>query len=180
MMTSLKRFFGKTVAAFGLVFAVTAFAPAAQAMDGRWQCVTFARSFSGINIRGNAHTWWDQAAGRYQRSSQPEVGAVLVMKSFGNGGMRLGHVATVSRIVSDREVLLTHANWTGTGRVETDVRAVDVSPKGDWSQVRVWYAPISALGRTPFPAYGFIKPDRAVNNTALALNEMPDDGTRKF
>ena len=51
----------------------------AAARDGQWQCVTFARAHSGVEIRGNAHTWWDQAAGRYVRSSRPEVGAVLVV-----------------------------------------------------------------------------------------------------
>lgn len=141
----------------------------ASARDGQWQCVTFARAHSGVEIRGNAHTWWDQAHGRYVRSSRPDVGAVLVMKSFGNGGMRLGHVATVSRVVSDREVLITHANWQGDGRVEENVRAVDVSPEGDWSRVRVWYAPVGDLGRTAYPAYGFILPapaDAGVVDTA--------------
>jgi surface antigen len=133
--------------------------PEAQATNFRWQCVTFARSFSGIEIRGNAHTWWEQSAGRYHRSSRPEVGAVLVFKSFGTGGMRLGHVATISEVLNNREVLITHANWTGKGEVDTNVRAVDVSPSGDWSRVRVWYPPVNDLGRTAYPAFGFIHPN---------------------
>ena len=116
-------------------------------------------SFSGIEIRGNAHTWWEQSAGRYHRSSRPEVGAVLVFKSFGTGGMRLGHVATISEVLNNREVLITHANWTGKGEVDTNVRAVDVSPSGDWSRVRVWYPPVNDLGRTAYPAFGFIHPN---------------------
>ncbi len=33
---------------------------------------------------------------------------------------------------------------------------VDVSPKGDWSQVKVWYDPVRDLGSTIYPTYGFI------------------------
>jgi len=124
-----------------------------------WQCVTYAASHSQVVLHGNAHTWWDHAEGIYERSHQPVTGSVMVMKS--SGSMPLGHVAIVSRIVSDREVLLTHANWKGDGSVETNVRAIDVSPQGDWSQVRVWYAPVHALGLRVSPVYGFILPVRA-------------------
>lgn len=124
-----------------------------------WQCAPYAREISGIQIRGNANTWWDQAAGRYERGHEPKVGAVLALKSHGR--MRIGHVAMVSRIVSDREVLLTHANWSVGGGVERNVRAIDVSEAGDWSKVKVWYAPIGDLGLTAYPAYGFIYSDAA-------------------
>src|SRR3546814_10528313 len=83
---------------------------------------------------------------------EPREGAVLAFASHGK--MRLGHVAMVSKIVSDREVLLTHANWSRPGRVETDVRAVDVSPAGDWSEVKVWYGPIGDLGTSVYPKIG--------------------------
>lgn len=142
-----------------LTLSAVVLVPEARAAKVPWQCVTFARSLSGIEIRGNAHTWWEQSAGRYHRSSRPEVGAVLVLKSFGTGGMRLGHVATISRVLSNREVLITHANWTGKGEVDINVSAVDVSQSGDWSRVRVWYPPINDLGRTAFPAFGFIYPN---------------------
>ncbi|QIG81173.1 CHAP domain-containing protein [Stakelama tenebrarum] len=122
-----------------------------------WQCVTFARSVSGIEIYGNARTWWGQAAGRYDRGNTPEIGSVMSFRPIPR--MPLGHVAMVSRIVSDREVLLTHANWSRRGGVERDVRAIDVSPDNDWSQVRVWYAPIQALGGTTYPVNGFIYPE---------------------
>ena len=102
-----------------------------------WQCVTFARSVSGIEIRGNADTWWDQAAGRYERGHAPKAGAVLAFSPTSR--MRVGHVAMVSKVVSDREVLLTHANWSRRGAIETNVRAIDVSDAGDWSMVKVWY-----------------------------------------
>ena len=45
---------------------VVAFAPGGALADDYWQCVPFARLMSGIQIFGDAHTWWQQAAGRYQ------------------------------------------------------------------------------------------------------------------
>ena len=131
-----------------------------------WQCVTFARSVSGIQIRGNAITWWGQAEGRYERGHTPKVGAVLAFEPTHR--MRVGHVAMVSRIVSDREVLLTHANWSRPGRVETDVRAVDVSAAGDWSMVKVWYAPQGDLGTSSYPTKGFIYSGNAPAAPVLA------------
>ena len=119
-----------------------------------WQCAPYAREISGIQIRGNAHTWWSQAAGRYARGHQPVEGAVLSMRSTAR--MRLGHVAMVSKVVSEREVLLTHANWSRRGGIERNVRAVDVSPANDWSEVRVWYGPVGGLGTSTYPANGFI------------------------
>ena len=77
-----------------------------------------------------------------------------------SGGMPLGHVAVVSRIVSDREVLLDHANWSRGGRVERGVRAIDVSDAGDWSAVKVWFGPIGDLGKRVNPVAGFIYPDQ--------------------
>lgn len=124
-----------------------------------WQCAPYAREISGIQIRGNANTWWSQAAGRYDRGTTPRVGAVLAMSS--SRRMPLGHVAMVSRVVSDREVLLTHANWSRRGGIERDVRAIDVSAANDWSEVRVWYGPVGDLGTSSNPAHGFIYADQA-------------------
>lgn len=121
------------------------------------QCVPFARQVSGIQIQGNALTWWDQAAGRYARGKTPQVGAVLAFSATAR--MRYGHVAMVSQIVSDREVLLTHANWSRPGGIERDVRAIDVSEAGDWSAVRVWYGPMGGLGLSAYPTKGFIYAD---------------------
>ena len=122
-----------------------------------WQCAPYAREISGIQIRGNANTWWGQAAGRYERGNQPKVGAVLSFQATRR--MRVGHVAMVSRVVSDREILLTHANWSRRGGIERDVRAIDVSPNGDWSMVKVWYAPNGGLGTSDYPTNGFIYAD---------------------
>jgi surface antigen len=109
---------------------------------------------SGIDIRGNAKTWWSQAVGRYERGNTPKEGAVLTLP--GHGKMWAGHVAMVSKVVNDHEVLLTHANWSRRGGIEHNVRAVDVSEKGDWSRVKIWFASLNDLGKTSYPAYGFI------------------------
>ncbi|WP_337958468.1 CHAP domain-containing protein [Novosphingobium humi] len=122
------------------------------------QCVPYARTVSGIQLRGDAHTWWDQAAGRYQRGFTPRVGAVMAFKPY--GPMVLGHVATVSRILDSRRVLVRHANWSPLGgergQIEDNVLAMDVSARNDWSEVRVWYQPLGGLGTTHWPVAGFI------------------------
>tara|TARA_R110000772_G_scaffold256395_2_gene372941 strand:+ start:703 stop:1401 length:699 start_codon:yes stop_codon:yes gene_type:complete len=124
------------------------------------QCVPYARQLSGIQIYGDAHTWWRQARFAYERGNIPQVGAVLSLKSHGK--MELGHVAVVSQILDERHILLSHANWSmingRRGQIERNVAAVDVSKKGDWSRVKIWYAPIGALGKTAYPANGFIYP----------------------
>ncbi|MBS0482358.1 MAG: CHAP domain-containing protein [Proteobacteria bacterium] len=124
------------------------------------QCVPYARQVSGIAIYGDAYTWWDQAEGRYARGTRPRVGAVMTFKRHGNS--TLGHVAAVSRIVDSRTVLIRHANWSPIhgrrGQIEDNVKVIDVSPDNDWSEVRVWYAPINGLGSSHWPVQGFIYP----------------------
>lgn len=143
------------------------------AQAGGWQCVTYARHVSDIEIRGNAHTWWAQAEGRYERGATPRVGAVMVMRP--HAGMRVGHVAMVREVVNAREIRLDHANWSRRGMAEPDVLARDVSPDNDWSQVQVWYAPIGDLGTTVYPIYGFIYPDQAPDSAPvrMAATEAP-------
>lgn len=128
-----------------------------------WQCVTYARSVSGIQIRGNANTWWGQAAGRYARGHTPKVGAVLAFDATRR--MRVGHVATVAAVVSDREVVLDHANWSRPGRAET-ARAIDVSPANDWTEVRVQFG--GAMGTSSYPTRGFIYAEREGAATDVA------------
>lgn len=142
-------------ACFALVLSAIIVPAAAQA---RLQCVPFAREVSGIQIRGNAETWWGQAAGRYERSQTPAEGSVLAMPGTRRNPM--GHVAMVSKIVGDREILITHANWSRPGMIERNVRAIDVSEAGDWSRVRVWHAGSGQLGITAYPASGFIHPSK--------------------
>ncbi|MDB5685734.1 MAG: hypothetical protein JWR77_323 [Rhizorhabdus sp.] len=122
------------------------------------QCAPFARMISGIQLFGAAASWWNQAVGKYVRGNTPMIGSVLVFKAIGS--MRSGHVATVSQIVSDRIIKVTHANWSiingSRGKVERDVTVVDASEKGDWSAVKVWFAPINKVGNKAYPVNGFI------------------------
>ena len=126
------------------------------------QCVPYARERSGVKIYGDALTWWDQAAGRYKRGNRPQAGAVMAFRPY--GGMTLGHVAAVAKVIDSRTVLLDHANWSPIGgrrgQIERGVRAIDVSPGNDWSQVRVWYDPLQDLGTTAWPVAGFIYNER--------------------
>lgn len=146
------------VAAFRAFFATVLVALStltiSPASAGTLQCAPYARQVSGIDIHGNANTWWGQAEGRYDRGHEPRVGAVLAFSS--SRSMPVGHVAMVSKVVSQREVLLTHANWSYRGGIERDVRAIDVSANNDWTDVRVWYGPIKDLGLRSNPAKGFI------------------------
>ena len=156
--------FGALAARFALVVSC-ALVMVAPAQARFWQCAPYARELSGVEIFGNAHTWWGQAAGKYERGHAPKEGAVLSFAATSK--MRLGHVAMVSKVVSDREVLLTHANWSRRGGVERDVRAIDVSSAGDWSEVRVWFGPVGGLGTSAYPANGFIYANHAPRGTAL-------------
>jgi len=138
--------------------ALASISPASASYTYSGTCVPFARMVSGIEIYGNAHTWWDQAAGKYARGAEPRVGSVMVMKA--HGSMRVGHVAMVSQIVDARTIRITHANWSiingRRGQVEENVLAVDTSANNDWSRVRVWYAPMHGIGLTSYPVSGFV------------------------
>jgi surface antigen len=145
------KFLALVACAFGVSVATPAMA------RGGWQCVTYARTITDVSIRGNANTWWGQAAGRYDRGKTPTPGAVLAFKSI--PGMRAGHVAVVKDIVSDRELVIDHANWTRRGGVERNARVVDVSAAGDWSAVKVSFG--SGMGSRTNPTFGFIYPGSA-------------------
>lgn len=123
---------------------------------GPLQCVPFARSASGIEIYGDAHTWWTQAEGKYPRSWLPAPGSVLVLRGYNDANR--GHVAVVTAIVSDRIIRVDQANWLNQGEVTLSVPVMDVSPNNDWSQVRVWYIPTQAWGARVYEAEGFIHP----------------------
>jgi len=148
--------FKRFVAALVMGAIVASSAPAAAL-----QCVPFAREVSGISIRGNAWTWWSSAEGAYDRGQAPKIGAVVVFKK--HGSMRYGHVAVVTKVVNSREVLVDHANWGsrrigGRGRVSKMVAVTDVSPRNDWTSVRVWNASTDDFGIRVYPTYGFIYP----------------------
>ncbi len=125
-------------------------------------CVPFARAVTGIDIRGDAWTWWEGAAGRYARGQAPAPGAVLAFRR--SGQLPSGHVSVVERLVAPREIVVEHANWSSTaawrGRVLTGQRIIDVSPANDWTQVRVQNH-LGIYGRS-YATHGFIYPQRLV------------------
>jgi surface antigen len=120
---------------------------------------------SGIPLRGDAWTWWDAAAGRYERGHAPRTGSVLVLMR--SARLPQGHLAVVSRVVSAREVRVDHANWApagaaAKGRVARNQPVMDVSPASDWSSVRVWFPRIDDWGASSYPRHGFIHPALAM------------------
>jgi hypothetical protein len=120
------------------------------------QCVPFARQVTGIEIRGDAWTWWEGAEGIYRRSRTPVVGAVLVLKRTAR--LRFGHLAVVTGIIGDREILVDQANWLNRGSIHLSTPVRDVSANNDWSAVRVWYTPGRGYGARTYAAHGFIYP----------------------
>lgn len=166
MISGIRAVFAATMLALGALVATPAAA-------GVLQCAPFARQVSGIELYGNANSWWGQAEGRYERGHAPREGAVLAFAA--SRAMPVGHVAMVSKVVSDREVLLTHANWSYRGGIERNVRAIDVSPNNDWTDVRVWYGPIGGLGLRSNPAQGFIYPEKASDAAPIRV-AMVDGG----
>jgi surface antigen len=134
------------------------------------ECVPFARAASGIQIYGDAWTWWDRAEGRYQRGDKPRVGSVIVFAKTSR--LPLGHVAVISQIVDPRVAMVTHANWSRIdgerGHTEQDVTLTDVSDDNDWSAVKVWYRDRDGLGSTVYPVYGFIYGTSAARQVAAA------------
>ena len=123
-------------------------------MDSQGQrvwCVPFARNATGIQIRGDAGTWWSQVKTPYARSHEPAVGAIMAFSS--SSKLRQGHLAVVSRRISDRHITIHHANWH-RNKVSLDMGVIDVSEAGDWSKVRVESQP-GTYGST-YPVDGFI------------------------
>jgi surface antigen len=118
------------------------------------QCVPYAREQSGINIYGDAYTWWDQAAGKYPRGPLPEPGTVMVLHDYAGPGH--GHLAVVRQIVSSREIRVDHANWLNDGSVYVNDPVQDVSTDNDWSVVRVFNLKAGAWGQRLYPVQGFI------------------------
>jgi surface antigen len=120
----------------------------------RLQCVPFARRESGVEIYGNANTWWRQARERYETTAAPEEGAVLVLRGYATANR--GHVAVVRETVSSRLIIVDHANWLNGGEITRDVPIRDVSEAGDWSEVQVWHVPGRHWGGRTYNVQGFI------------------------
>jgi len=116
----------------------------------------FARRESGVEIYGNANTWWRQAAGRYARSHTPAPGSVLVVHGYNNP--RRGHVAVVRRVESGRVIIIDQANWLNGGEISVGVPVLDVSANNDWSEIRVWHIPGAHWGGRVYSVEGFIHP----------------------
>jgi surface antigen len=124
--------------------------------DHPLQCVPYAREHSGIAIYGDAYTWWDKAAGHFDRGAAPKPGAVMVL--FGYDGPNRAHVAVVRELVNAREIKVDHANWLDDGQIYLDDPVQDVSADNDWSQVRIWNIRMAAWGSRTYTVQGFIGP----------------------
>jgi CHAP domain len=126
-------------------------------------CVEFARLVSGIEIYGDARTWWSRARGLYAENAAPTTGAVMVFAS--SRKMKFGHVAVVRRVISDREIRIDHANWGRDGSIYFNAPVIDVSARNNWSKVRVWNTVAGALGSRTYAIKGFVSP-----RTTASLN----------
>lgn len=118
------------------------------------ECVPYARQRSGVLLFGNAITWPAQAREKgFPIAARPQAGAVMML-----GGTPGGHLSYVTRVLSEREILVDHANWDNGGAIDLNARVVDASASNDWSQVRVWHMASGALGARVYPVAGFIAP----------------------
>jgi hypothetical protein len=119
------------------------------------QCVPYARELSGVSIYGDASTWWLQAGAEgFPRTYSPVQGSVMVLQVNANGTR--GHVAYVQKVVSNREIIVSHANWHGRGEVAVNVPVIDVSPNNDWSEVKVFWLETYQMGARTYPVQGFV------------------------
>jgi len=128
------------------------------------ECAPFARALSGVRLSGDAADWWPRANERYARSSSPAIGSVLVLRR--SGRLPSGHVAVVSQVIGQRQILVTQANWVHH-RVSQDQPVVDISSANDWSLVKIWWPPSGEMGNTAYPAFGFIRPERPATHDQL-------------
>ena len=130
--------------------------PAVVSVARPLQCVPYARELSGIDLRGDAWTWWGRAEGSYARGAAPRPGAVLVLSKTRR--LRLGHLAVVAEVRGSRDIIVHQANWLNGGEIHRYTPVRDVSRNNDWSEVRVWYTPGRVFGARTYAAYGFIYP----------------------
>ena len=109
-------------------------------------------------------------------------GSALLRPGFrGETPRRVRRVSPCSPLRA-KVIQVTHANWSviggHRGQVEKDVTVVDVSPTGDWSQVKVWYDPSHNLGNSVYPTYGFIY--RAAQRTAGVATQIAEAATGRY
>jgi surface antigen len=141
------------------------------AAAARLPCVQFVRQTTEFRLSGNAHLWWSRAAGVHARGSVPEVGSILSFKSIKS--MPMGHIAVVSQVISSREIRIDHSNWVHGGVVR-GAEVVDVSPRNDWTAVRVSLKPGTASYGSIYPTNGFIHA-RPHGSDVANLAERPVD-----
>lgn len=129
--------------------------------DGLCQCVDYAKEngwsdFSGL---GFAYKWWFAATEKtssyyvpgYPVGNIPQIGAVLVLKPW--SGNTAGHVAIVTKIVDDDEILVNHANWRNDEVIRIGDKVKDASG-GKWKKILVQYG--ADYGSTTYDTNGFI------------------------
>ena len=122
----------------------------------------YVRRATGVAISGVASTWWAKAEGKYVRSHRPKIGAVLNFAA--SKQMVSGHVAVVTRLIDNRTILVSHANWNlngrAVGKIEHDVRIFDVSPSNTWGKVQVSGPREYESPAAIWPVHGFIYTER--------------------
>ena len=152
--------------------------PAAQppVPSGRGQCVAYVHAHSAFRIQANAHMWWARAAGIHARGNAPEVGSVLSFRSV--RGMPLGHVALVSRVVDEREIEIDHNNWLGVGPVR-GASVVDVSPRNDWTAVRVANRAGTRVYGRVYATDGFIHARAPGSEPPMVAARTPEEAPRR-
>ncbi len=132
------------------------------------QCVAFAKTASEVKLHGNARDWWYNAAGRYERGHAPSSGSVLNFRGIRR--MPLGHVAVVREIANSRTIFIDQSHWAANG-IARHVRVVDVSPRNDWSAVRVALNGNKDRLGSIYPTYGFIYPHQAPDQVPALARE---------
>jgi hypothetical protein len=142
------------VAAAPVVPAVERDKPRTERGLKKFFCVEYARLRSGLAVFGDARHWWDRARNLYARAAHPAEDAVMVFS--GSKRLKRGHVAVVTEIVSDREIIVDHANWQNKREIDLATPVMDVSANNDWSQVRVWDIPSGTFGARTYAVSGFI------------------------
>ncbi len=117
-------------------------------------CAEYARVRTGFPVFGDAKYWWERAKNIYDRVAEPVAESVMVFSTTSR--LKRGHVAVVTDIVSDREIRVDQANWMNKGEIDHSTPVLDVSPRNDWSQVRVWDVRSRQFGAHVYAISGFI------------------------
>lgn len=88
------------------------------------QCVQYVRNVTGVNIKGNANTWYAQAKNKgYSTGSTPKVGAILVENHLS----KHGHVSKVVAVEGNK-ITVTEANYI-KGKITTRTLVASTNSK---------------------------------------------------